>query len=84
MKTPSHFAASGNASRGVLAEQVARERSSNVSKDLLPQHQFVPAGSLVEMLLRWTRVAGTSPRNTGESHYISDDRNRNNIFEERK
>jgi hypothetical protein len=84
MKSPSLFAASGNAPCATLADQMVREPSSSTSRDLLPRHQLVTAGSLVELLLRWTGVPGTSQRTTSDSHYISDDRNRNDIFEKRK
>jgi hypothetical protein len=84
MKTPSLFAQSGNCPDVTLADQVARERSSGTFSYLPSRSQGVAAGSLVEMLLKWTRVAGNSPRISGDWNYISDDRNNDKVFEERK
>jgi hypothetical protein len=80
MKNPSLFAASGNAAIDTLPGQIGRDRAIATRCDLPSRHQQVTSGSLVDLLLRWTSVSGTSPRTSSVSHYISVDKKQEENF----
>ena len=61
MKTPSLFAAPGNASFATLADQIARELSIGEELDPLRRQCLGCTGSLVQLMLQSTPVTTNTP-----------------------
>jgi hypothetical protein len=61
MKSPSLFAASGNAPCRTLADQMVREHSSGGVMDPMQRNRAGLTGSLVQLLLQSTSVKNNTP-----------------------